>query len=249
MAAISLATLALLGLALIKVGTAFLVVATGHVPVDYQFLPTTPPSMAVRLLTVGVFAGAGVLLSGFGRRDRRAVRLGIVFLLVATTFSNQILTAAARSGGTGLDVLAGLMAGLNVDALYAWMFWLFVSEFPRASATRTVSSLTRLGAAVAFAVGSTLFVANVLLTLDAMSLVTIGDPFVRTEVARVRTGRGCRPRASRPSFIDLLPAAHLAWAARPSHRARKDSGCRPGGAASCSVVLHLLMGCRTRHRR
>ena len=174
MAAISLATLALFALALIKVGTALLVVATRHVPVDYQFLPTTPPSMAVRLLTVGVFAGAGVLLSGFGRRDRRAVRLGIVFLLVATTFSNQILTAATRSGDTGLDFLAGLMAGLNVDALYAWMFWLFVSEFPRASATRIVSSLTRLGAGVAFGVGSTLFLANVLLTLDAMSLDATG---------------------------------------------------------------------------
>ena len=66
------------------------------------------------------------------------------------------------------------MAGLNVDALYAWMFWLFVSEFPRASATRIVSSLTRLGAGVAFGVGSTLFLANVLLTLDTMSLGATG---------------------------------------------------------------------------
>ena len=99
-----------------------------------------PP--AAYLLTVCAFAMAGTWLMTFGRGDRRAVSLGIFFLLVASSFTGRLFLSAAE-GAPAVAPALRFLTRLTVEAYQPFFFWLFVRDFPRARRIVRASSIHR----------------------------------------------------------------------------------------------------------
>ncbi|MEP7012982.1 MAG: protein kinase [Acidobacteriota bacterium] len=84
------------------------------------------------VLSAGAFAlGALVFLIG-GRNDRRAFDLGVLYLLLASTFDNAPLRIWAEAGARlpGWGVLPKLLEELEVDAFLPLFLWRFALRFP-----------------------------------------------------------------------------------------------------------------------
>lgn len=82
-------------------------------------------------LSTAAFAlGALVFMIG-GRHDRRAFDLGVLYLLVATTFTNAPLLHWAEVAVTGLGALfPKVLEELEVDAFLPFFLWRFALRFP-----------------------------------------------------------------------------------------------------------------------
>jgi hypothetical protein len=103
-----------------------------------------PPQIPVAFLAVAaMFTGSGAILLRQNRADGRAAELGLVFLLVATSFANGLYGSIA----TRIPFAAGLLQAFPADCFLAYAFWRFVRRFPTTvtgSAARRVDVLVRI---------------------------------------------------------------------------------------------------------
>lgn len=117
-----------------------------------------PVATSVLLLQALVFAAAGALLLRGGRRDSRAVSLGVAFLIVAGAFSRRHVAALSATLPPESAWLASLLGELPVHGFLPYFFWVFARDFPRGMAygrgQRAVAWMPR----VCLAVGGVLFV-------------------------------------------------------------------------------------------
>lgn len=97
--------------------------------------PSAPLASSVHVLMFAGFLGIGLVMLIAGRRDRRAVYLGGIFVIVATAFARASgrLFAADLSGASALPLR--VLATENLDAFLPLLLWLFAAEFPRAMRT------------------------------------------------------------------------------------------------------------------
>lgn len=110
-----------------------------------------------------IFGTAGALLCRLGWQDRRAVSLGVFFVLVATAWTDGLLSMVARE----FPSVAGpvrLVASLQVVAFAPYFFWKFVRDFPHPRTPRP-APLVRYVSGAALAAGCVLAAANVGLLL------------------------------------------------------------------------------------
>ncbi|MGD9902849.1 MAG: serine/threonine-protein kinase [Vicinamibacterales bacterium] len=147
-------TRVVVAIAVAKIGVALAVIATHTGYAGTRAIPGL-----VLLAHVAVFGGAAAFLATAGRHDRRAVHLGVFFLLVAVSFANGLLARLE-----GLPAGAGaLQAGLLATHPDAWLplyLWLFVEQFPRLHRIDRGQRLERGFVAVAAAAGGLLFLAS-----------------------------------------------------------------------------------------
>ena len=140
------------GLALLKI-----VLSLGGLP-----MPTGSTSVVARSIPgvfVVVFTVVGVWLLVLGRGDRRAVLLGVLFLLIATPFADALLLGFSRTAPT-LSPALWTLAHVQVAAYLPYVFWCFVREFPRREVPRAGDRLVRWSIGAAFWVGSGLLLAE-----------------------------------------------------------------------------------------
>jgi tRNA A-37 threonylcarbamoyl transferase component Bud32 len=143
---------AVASLALVKV-IAGLTAFAAALFVDATVFRNRDALMVTHVIVYGV--AAFILIAGT-RRDRRAMLLGVVFLLSAGSFSDNALVPYMR-GSVVVPELARALILLPVDAFTPWLTWLFVQEFPRVAPFGARHKVPRLMGRVAFAVGVPLF--------------------------------------------------------------------------------------------
>ena len=116
------------------------------------------------LLELGVYTGAaGVMLLG-GARDRRAIHLGIVFLLSASAFADGLIPRALEQPASLKDSL-DLLFSIKLFSLQPMFLWLFVRDFPRAPESRRLVRWIRVTFVVSMWVGVGLLVVNLVRSL------------------------------------------------------------------------------------
>ena len=113
----------------------------------------------VLVANVIVFGGAAAVLAWTGRHDRRAVHLGVFFLLVAVSFANGLTTRLAPLAESADQLRLGLLA-LHPDAFLPWYLWRFVRQFPRLPRGERGPRVERLMITASLAAGVLLFVAS-----------------------------------------------------------------------------------------
>lgn len=165
---------------------------------------------AVLLGLVVVFGVAGVVLLTLGQRDRRAVSLGVFFLLAGTSFTVPFWRDLAESVPVAE---AALRVGLSarVEAFLPYYLWLFVRDFPRVR--RVEARALRRTLRGVLAVCSLFFVANLALGFGV------------TGPAGSWIERGLSSAAPNNSFWTVsfvLIAAALVYAHRQGRRASAD---------------------------
>lgn len=128
------------------------------------------------------FLAAGIFLIRTGQGDRRAVRLGVVFLAVVGSFSATPARAAAGLLPAPLPGAAGWIAAVRVEAFLPFALWSFAAGFPRA--TTAWDPWVRRGARVALVLGGL----GLVLHLVAEAYPPAGAPFD----ALLRYGSGSR---------------------------------------------------------
>ncbi|HEV7669486.1 MAG TPA: protein kinase [Thermoanaerobaculia bacterium] len=119
----------LVAVALVKVaGTlvAYMTVPGALVPIGTGWLAEYRGFLSTAAFTLG-----GLVFLIGGRSDRRAVDLGVIYLLLATTFETAPLLCWAKSeaGGGGM-FLPKLLEELELDAFLPLFFWRFALRFP-----------------------------------------------------------------------------------------------------------------------
>ncbi|HEX5725533.1 MAG TPA: hypothetical protein VFX98_08700, partial [Longimicrobiaceae bacterium] len=129
------------------------------VPPDEKEIPP-----ALYFAHVLVFSGTALFLLVMGRRDRRAVSLGVFFLLVASTFTGRLLNLWADADPPFAPALR-FLSRVHVEAFKTYLFWMFVRDFPRTPRVQRRGWLFRGMAGVALALGAWLFAANLALAL------------------------------------------------------------------------------------
>jgi hypothetical protein len=146
-------TLILVAVGMTKMLGALVLVAT-HVT---YVRPAAIPAV-VLLAHVAVFGGAAAFLAA-GRYDRRAVHLGVFFLLVAVSFSNGLTARLDGLPGVAALVQQALMA-THPDAFLPLFLWLFVQQFPRLHRFDRGRRVERAFVGASLAAGVLLFVAS-----------------------------------------------------------------------------------------
>lgn len=150
--AVAAVTIAKLALAAVAMVAGWSLVASG----------TVPWASSVNVLLFGL---SGVLLVAGSTRDRRVQALGLLFLIIASSFNNGPLPLLLK--GAVLSALTSLSAPLYTEAFLAlalWQFvWLFPSE-PKQLWARTIGRTFLLTSSI---VGVVLFVANAVLAFAA----------------------------------------------------------------------------------
>lgn len=111
------------------------------------------------LLELVVYAvAAGVMLLG-GTRDRRAIHLGMVFLLSASAFADGFIPRAPDQPA-GLGASLDFLFSVKLFSLQPAFLWLFVRHFPQAPESRQLMRWTRAIFVVSMWVGVGLLVVN-----------------------------------------------------------------------------------------
>ncbi|HSF41441.1 MAG TPA: serine/threonine-protein kinase [Thermoanaerobaculia bacterium] len=113
-------------------------------------------SQLVLLLPLLAYALGGSILWAGSRGDRRAAHLGLVFLLLATAYSNRPLLQLVSSEWGGLGYPALLLSSLHLDAFLPYFFWRFAGEFPTSPLSYRTRRLVSAGSLTALAVGAAL---------------------------------------------------------------------------------------------
>lgn len=114
-----------------------------------------------------VFGMAGWLLLWGGGRDLRVARLGALFLVIASSYSDTVPVGDETWHVAWWPTAA--LQGITTDAFLAFALWMFVSVFP-AKASRSVDRLVGQGfAVVSLAAGVCLVIANLTLRLPALA--------------------------------------------------------------------------------
>jgi hypothetical protein len=113
-------------------------------------------------LNVLLFGVSGALLAAGGHRDRRVQALGMLFLVIASSFCEPLLVVLR---GSPFATAASIVQALAVDAFLALALWQFVWLFPSEPKPRWARTIGKSFLVLAAAVGITLFVANAILGL------------------------------------------------------------------------------------
>ena len=114
-----------------------------------------------------VFGVAGWLLVWGGGRDLRVPRLGTLFLVIASSYSDTVPVGHETWRVAWWPTAA--LQGITTDAFLAFALWMFVSVFP-AKASGRVDRLVGQGfAVVSLAAGVCLVMANLTLRLPALA--------------------------------------------------------------------------------
>lgn len=116
-------------------------------------------SVAVYSLFLLAFGGTSLFLIFGGGRDRRAVYLGGVFLLGASSFSDLPIVGLAQTL-PGLAPALAVLKHLQVDAFLPYFFWEFVRHFPRILPYGFASRAMSWARWTALTTGMVLFVVN-----------------------------------------------------------------------------------------
>jgi hypothetical protein len=109
-----------------------------------------------------VYAACGTLLFLAGSKDRRAISLGIVFLLSGSAFSSR-LVPVVESGPQFLRLYLDLLYSIQLVSLIPAFFWLFASDFPRAVVLGRSQRLFRHASTLSTIVGIALCLINIVL--------------------------------------------------------------------------------------
>jgi hypothetical protein len=117
-------------------------------------------------LQMVVFSSAATVLAASGRRDERALYLGVVFALIATSFARVPTLHLEALVPHALPLAA--LRGLRVDALLPLFVWLFFRDFPRAIGSPRARLVAR------FAIGASAVAGGALLAVN-FALVLAGD--------------------------------------------------------------------------
>lgn len=118
--------------------------------------PVEPVLVASAVLA---FGAAALTLVVAGGHDRRAVHLGLFFLLVAAAFAHRFAPWLAHVS----PLFPFLSRWIHPDALMPWPLWLFVREFPRVVRFGRLDRLVRQGVRLSLVAGGALFLANLAL--------------------------------------------------------------------------------------
>lgn len=186
-------------------------------------------------LLVVVFGTAGAGLIAFNGNDPRARELGIVFLLVGTSYANGLY----RSPLVEQLSLSAPLLGLPADAFLAYAFWRFVRVFP-AEAPDREGRLLRVATRLAGILG---------VVLLAATAIAVFGPAVLQDTASHLARRSAKGTIYwTVIFGALIPAllvlAWRTWTAGPESRRRGWlflSGLLLGLLPlSCNIVLETF---------
>ena len=164
----------LLLLAILKVAAGLAGYAFGVVPA-----PKVPdaPAPIWNLLTIVAFsATASILLLG-GRRDRRAVYLGGLYILIAAAFADHAASGISAGLPHAAAALFNTTIGAEVDAFVPLLIWLFAAGFPEAPCSPQLARIIRLGILVSLLSGAALVAANAALALQPLTGVAVPGVF------------------------------------------------------------------------
>jgi hypothetical protein len=171
-----------------------------------------PP--AAYLLAVGAFAVTGTWLMAFGRRDRRAVSLGIFFLLVASSFTGRLFLSAGDAAPALAPALRFLTRA-TVEAYQPFFFWLFVRDFPRTRRIVRSRWVVRWMAAATCWTGSILLLANL-----SLAFAVPGHDSIERWLGRNGTASLYWPILFVPMLLAVAHAVSQARRAPPDERRR-----------------------------
>jgi hypothetical protein len=149
----------LIGLASLKI----LAGALAFVLVDLSSYSESPPFYPAWILvtvSLSFFLPALFLILSGG--EDRASLLGVVFLLVASSFSTRLADDLARLLPERVSPAWQFMANLPADAFVPFFFWTFVRDFPAKPSFGLSGKLAALAVRLAGVVGVALFLANAL---------------------------------------------------------------------------------------
>ena len=152
--AVATITLAKLALAFVGIIVGWSLVASG----------TVPWASSLNVLLFGV---SGILLVAGSARDQRVRALGLLFLVIASSFNNGPLLLLLN--GSVLSTLATIAAPLYTEAFLALALWQFVWLFPSEPKPRWARTIGKSFLAAASAIGITLFLSNAVLGLTSFS--------------------------------------------------------------------------------
>jgi hypothetical protein len=154
-----LSGLDILTLAVVAIAVAKIVVALGLIATHLAFLRPAVIPAVVLLAHVAVFGGVAAFLASAGRHDRRAVHLGVFFVLIAVSFSNG-LTARLMDLPATAERLQRVLLAIHPDAFLPLYLWLFVQQFPRLHRFDRGRQVERTLVGAAVVAGVLLFVAT-----------------------------------------------------------------------------------------
>lgn len=120
-------------------------------------------------LTVG-----GALLIVLGRGDRRAVELGIAFVLLACPFTSRWLAGALMVLPPPLGIAALVLRNTRVDAFFPFFLWRFAHDFPCAPSSRRIERLLAFGTGTACVAGLVFFAFELALVARAIDRLSLG---------------------------------------------------------------------------
>lgn len=155
-----------------------------------------------------------VSISGFlilsGYNDQRAVALGSIFLVLASTYAVRLVNFT-QGAPEWVGVASDILERLAVDAFIPFFVWKFFAEFPQVPTTKVINSIQKIGIWMATAVGISLFIVNFIppdLTTDwmktlnranrdgpywgiifSLTLLALPLPFVRSRFAPAEESR------------------------------------------------------------
>ena len=131
------------------------------------------PAAAWNLLTIPTYAAAATLLVFGGRRDRRAVYLGGLYLLIAATFADFPVEGIVRVLPIDAGTLFETVIGAEIEAFVPLLIWLFARDFPAAPSSPRLTRAIRLGIQISVLSGVLLFAVNIALALTPLTGVTL----------------------------------------------------------------------------
>ena len=109
-------------------------------------------------------AGALYLAAG-SQRDRRALWLGLSFLIGGSTFADPLIARAA-SVVPAVATLNQTLHDLQVAAFLPYTIWLFFADFPYVTTFSAVARIPTVARRVCLWVGAALFSANLIASLE-----------------------------------------------------------------------------------
>ena len=104
-------------------------------------------------LVLVAFGGAGAWLLRAGRRDRRAIDLGLCFVLIASLYADQPLRFAATASSGVPRQLWAVAAAVQICYLAPYFLWRFVRSFPDAPLSFSLQRSFRIALRVVLAAG------------------------------------------------------------------------------------------------
>ncbi len=198
-----------------------------RVPQVFKGLALPPQANLVPLLA---FAAGGALSLAAGREDRRAVYLGMSFLLLSLPFTTRFLHALGYLAPPALGWPLVALRSVHVDAFFPYFFWLFALEFPQAPAPERLRRFLPQAPLAALALGGALLLGQSALFVHAVA------------TAPVRLPGPAAPEKPSYAFYGLLTLATLAAFATLVWRARASSGAerRRVGLFGAALMLGIL---------